>query len=699
MTAFHLDAEVQFLKGVGPRRADQLARLGITTVKDLLFHFPVRYEDRRNVCPIASLHEGETRTVRGVIHETNETRLRYGKSLFQMGIRDATGILRCIWFNVRSDYLKKKYSVGQHVVATGRVHLGKTERAFEMSHPDIVVLDEGEDETTGGILPVYPLTEGINQGTMRKIVAAALTGAPPVTENLPPLMLERLHLPPRHEAVLGIHRPAPDTPPEKLAACRTKAHKRMIFEELFLIECAMAILRSRNTERVRGVTIPAMDEQCAAVTARLPFELTPDQRAVLGEILGDLRGEHPMNRLVQGDVGCGKTVVAAVTLTLATMNGFQGVLMAPTEILAEQHFSNLTKMKDVFPLRVELLTGGTKKKEKIRQRAAEGEIDLLIGTHALIQQSVAFKNLGVAVIDEQHRFGVMQRAELMKKGERPNTLIMTATPIPRTLAMTLYGDLDVSTIRTMPKGRQAIQTKIIRPAEKAKAHLLINNEVKKGRQAYIIYPLVEESEKSELKAATVMWKVFQEQIFPHLRVGLVHGRMKQDEKNDVMHRFMRREVDVLVSTTVVEVGIDQPNATVMMIEHAERFGLAQLHQLRGRVGRGADKSSCLLAIEYPLSAVAKERLKVMTESGDGFVIAEKDMELRGTGDLLGTRQSGLPSLKMANLVRDFEILKFARNEAFDLVRHDPELQKPEHRGLRAEMQRDWRERFQLVDVG
>ncbi|TBR20577.1 MAG: DEAD/DEAH box helicase, partial [Candidatus Nitrosotenuis sp.] len=438
MTAFRLDAEVQFLKGVGPRRAEQLARLGITTVKDLLFHFPVRYEDRRNIRSIDSLTEGETHTIRGVIHETNEKRLRFGKSLFQMGIRDATGILRCVWFNVRSDYLKKKYSVGRQVVATGRVHLGKTERSFEMSHPDIVVLDEGEDEATGGILPVYPLTEGINQGTMRKIVAAALDAAPPVPENLPAAMLERLHLPPRHEAVIGIHRPAPGTPPEKLTACRTKPHKRMIFEELFLIECAMAILRSRNTERVRGVAIPATGDQCASVTARLPFELTADQQAVLREILADLRGEHPMNRLVQGDVGCGKTVVAAVTLALAAVNGFQGVLMAPTEILAEQHFSNLTKMNNVFPLRVELLTSGTKKKDGIRARAAAGEIDLLIGTHALIQQSVAFKNLGVAVIDEQHRFGVMQRAELMKKGERPNTLIMTATPIPRTLAMTLY---------------------------------------------------------------------------------------------------------------------------------------------------------------------------------------------------------------------------------------------------------------------
>lgn len=699
MTTLRLDSEVQFIKGVGPRRAECLARLGIATVRDLLFHFPARYDDRRNVTPIDRVAEGSVWTVRGTIESVSEKRLRYGRGLFEAVIADATGRLRGVWFNVRSDYLSRKYKPGMAVIATGRVQLAKTGKSFEMPHPDLLALDPEEGEGTGGILPVYPLTEGIPQNAMRKLVSVAVAGAPPVPENLPVELVRRLHLPARHEAVAALHDPAPDTPAEKLASFRTKPHKRLIFEELFMIEIAMAVIRGRNTDRVAGVRIPVSPEQVARVASRLPFELTPDQKTALDEIVADMRGPHPMNRLVQGDVGCGKTVVAAASAALASAHGYQSAMMAPTEILAEQHFRTISRMGESIGLRVGLLTSGMKGKDAVRRAAADGEVDLLVGTHALIQGGVSFKNLGFTVIDEQHRFGVLQRAELMKKGERPNTLIMTATPIPRTLAMTLYGDLDISCIRTMPKGRAGIETRVVRPAEKAKAHLLINREAQKGRQTYIICPLVEESEKSELKAATTMREVYRREIFPHLRVGLVHGRMKQDEKADVMGAFARRELDILVSTTVIEVGIDNPNATVMMVEHAERFGLAQLHQLRGRVGRGAEKSYCLLAMEYPVSAVARQRLKVMAESTDGFYIAEKDLELRGTGDLLGTRQSGLPALRLANLVRDFDILMAARKEAFALVKDDPELQKPEHRPLRAEMEKNWKDRLTLADIG
>ncbi|MBI5178956.1 MAG: ATP-dependent DNA helicase RecG [Nitrospinae bacterium] len=693
-----LDSEVQFLKGVGPRRAEQLARLGIKTVGDLLLHFPVRYEDRRDIRAVAELKEGETQTVRGVILSFTETRLRFGKRMVNAVIKDATGLLRAAWFNVRSDYLSKKFKPQMNIIATGRVQLARDGTSFEMHHPEIVVVEEGEDEATGGILPVYPLTEGVNQNTMRKIVSAALAGAPALPENLPLPLLAKLHLPARDAAVRLLHHPPKDTHPQKLATFRTVAHKRMIFEELFLIECAMAVLRSRDTDRARGIAIEVKKEHLDGIISKLPFELTPDQKNVLDEIVADISCPHPMNRLLQGEVGCGKTVVAAVAVTLAALNGYQAVLMAPTEILAEQHYKNITRMHGAFSLKTALLTSGTKKKDLIRERAANGEIDLLVGTHALIQQRVGLKNLGLAVIDEQHRFGVMQRAELIKKGASPNTLIMTATPIPRTLAMTLYGDLDISVIRTMPKGRAATETRVIKPSELSRAHVLIHREVEKGRQAYVIYPIVEESEKLELKAATLMFEEYRKNIFPDLRVGLVHGRMKQDEKADVMAKFAERELDILVSTTVIEVGIDQPNATVIMIEHAERFGLAQLHQLRGRVGRGTEQSHCLLAIQYPMSAVAKERLKIMTQSTDGFFIAEKDMELRGTGDLMGTRQSGLPTLRVANLVRDFDILVAARKEAFELIKEDPELARPECTALRKEMERNWQERFTLADI-
>ncbi|MEE8484516.1 MAG: ATP-dependent DNA helicase RecG, partial [Nitrospinota bacterium] len=596
------DSRVQYIKGVGPRRADQLARLGIATAGDLLFHFPIRYEDRRNVKNIANLASGEVQTVSGVIESAREIR-RGRRRMFEAVIKDESGKMRVIWFSVKGDYLSKKYRAGKKVIATGKVGYNAHAKSFDMAHPDIEViggkddkdaLEEGRDDKEGGgILPVYNLTEGVTQKTMRKIVGNILASDINIPEIIPQSVLQNQKLMPRNDAVRQIHFPDDKASVSELEDFSAPAHRRMIFEEFFIIECAMAIVRSRNTDRAKGVQVEIDGETARGIIAKLPFELTPDQINSLKEIVSDLKSEHPMNRLLQGEVGCGKTVVAGVALSLAARGGYQTAMMAPTEILAEQHYKSIDKMKDALGLRTALLTSGIKEKEEIKEKLKNGEIDLLVGTHAVIQEDVEFKNLGLAVIDEQHRFGVRQRAQLVSKGALPNTLIMTATPIPRTLAMTLYGDLDISTIKTMPKGRGEVETKVIKPNEMQKAHLMIHREIKKGRQAFIIYPLVEESEKMELKAATDMFEYHSKKIFPDLRVALMHGRMKGDEKAAVMHAFTKGDVDILISTTVIEVGIDQPNATVMMVEHSERFGLAQLHQLRGRIGRGSEKSYCL----------------------------------------------------------------------------------------------------------
>ncbi len=697
-----LDSDIQFLKGVGPVRAAKLSRVGIKNVGDILFHFPFRYEDRSIVTPIESLSEGETFTINGEIVSTKTQKGRYGKSRFQLSVKDKTGIMSCLWFSVRGDWHSKKYKQGLTVLATGKVSFSNYQKCFEMTHPDISVLDDnGTDTASGGIKPVYPLTEGINQKVMRGIVLKAVEIAEKVKETLPAPILKRHSFPQRDAAVRFIHLPDEGDGTEKVNSFRSPAHLRMIYEEFFLMETAMAVQRSRNTEKIKGVNVKVRRDIIPEILLAFPFKLTSDQRNVLNEMAKDLEAEQPMNRLLQGDVGCGKTAVALIAMLLAVADRHQAAIMAPTEILAEQHYNTILKLKTSFPIKPALLVAGMRKKEKdkVLAKIASGEINLVAGTHALIQQGVEFKNLGVAIIDEQHRFGVKQRAELISKGEKPNTLIMTATPIPRTLAMTIYSDLDISIIKTMPKGRGSVKTEVIRPNDTQKAYLRIHREIEKGRQAYVIYPLVEESEKSELKAATKMYENFREKIFPHLKLGLVHGRMKPEEKNSVMHAFMKREIDILVSTTVVEVGIDQPNATVMMVEHAERFGLAQLHQLRGRVGRGGEKSYCLLAVGYRLSAIARERLKVMTQTRDGFLIAEKDLELRGTGDLFGIRQSGLPTFRVANLLRDFDLLKLAKDEAFALVAKDPELKLPENRPLRDELERSWRDRFELADIG
>lgn len=695
------DSLVQYVKSVGPRRAEQLGRLGITTVSDLLTHFPVRYEDRRNIQPIAELKEGETQTIRGTIASAGELKRRGGRRMFQAVIKDKSGFLRAVWFSTRGGYLVKKFRAGKPVIGTGKVVYNSYQRCLEMMHPDMEVVEEGEQERSGGILPIYSLTEGITQKSLRAILNRVFESRLKLPETLPKQIIKSLKLPGRDEAVRKLHEPKENESVELLNSFGSASHRRLIFEELFVIECAMAILRNRNSERVQGVSIATDKSELQTMVSALPFELTPDQKKALNDIVKDLRSAHPMNRLLEGDVGCGKTVVAALAAALVKRGGYQSVFMAPTEILAQQHFETLTKMSRLLGLKSALLTSGIKEKEKERtkQLVMEGGLSLLVGTHALIQKDVLFQRLGLVIIDEQHRFGVRQRADLMEKGKSPNILIMTATPIPRTLAMTLYSDLDISAIKSMPKGRGEVETRIVPPGDRSKANMLIHREVKKGRQAFIIYPLIEESEKLELKAATRMWEEYRKKIFMDLRVGLVHGRMGSDEKSRVMSRFAKRELDVLISTTVVEVGIDQPNATVMMIEHAERFGLAQLHQLRGRVGRGPEKSYCLLAIEYPMSALAKARLKVMTQSRDGFVIAEKDLELRGTGDLFGTRQWGMPSLKIANLFRDMEILRTAKNAAFDYIKSDPELKSPDSQPLKKELLRNWRDKFSLVDVG
>ncbi|RMF88793.1 MAG: ATP-dependent DNA helicase RecG, partial [Nitrospinota bacterium] len=547
---------------------------------------------------------------------------------------------------------------------------------------------------------IYPATEGMPQKQLRRIMKQVIdTYGDKIEETLPPALRERWRLIPLSEAIRQVHFPDDSVDVELLNAQRSPGHRRLIFEELFFLELALALKRQGTLEEKRGIAYHGEGKLQEKLRRLLPYRLTAAQERVLEEIRQDMRQPHPMNRLLQGDVGSGKTIVALFALLTAIESGYQAAIMAPTEILAEQHYLTLYPYLEQLGYPMALLTSNVRgtRREALLSAIARGEIALVIGTHALIQEDVRFARLGFVVIDEQHRFGVLQRASLMQKGYHPDVLVMTATPIPRTLAMTVYGDLDVSVIDQLPPGRQPITTRVFYEKQRERAYQLVRSEVEAGRQAYLVYPLVEESEKLELKAATEMATRLQQETFPQFSIGLLHGRMRSEEKEAVMRAFAAGEIDILVSTTVIEVGIDIPNASVMLIEHAERFGLAQLHQLRGRVGRGPHRSYCLLLAHYPMSEEARQRLRVMVESQDGFYIAERDLEIRGPGEFMGTRQSGLPELKLADLVRHQQLLQEARQAAFSLVREDPKLQS--YPLLRAVVQRDWLPRVSLIEVG
>ncbi len=681
------------LSGVGPQRAKNLAKLGLDTIEDALVqHLPLRHEDRSRIIPLGRVSVGEARTCAGIIAGISPPPRGRPRMPLVVMIRDVSGFLNCAWFN--QPYLARVLKRGQRLIVHGRVQpYGRG--PLQMSVKDYEVVEDGPDEMlhTGRLVPVYPLTEGLTQRPLRRLMKRLVDGwADQLDDPLPEPVRAGRALLPLPQAIRGAH--FPETQDEQAAA-----HRRLVFDDFFLLEVGLAIRRHREGRR-RGLAMNPPGALVRRLRASLPYTLTAAQERVWGEIHTSMSEPYPMSRLLQGDVGSGKTVVAALAVLTAIEAGYQAALMAPTEILAEQHMITLSQLLGPLGVRVVLLTGAVKGKARQEAAAAaeSGEAGCAIGTHALVQGGVGFKRLGLAVIDEQHRFGVAHRAALRGKGENPDVLVMTATPIPRTLALTLYGDLDVSILDELPPGRRPVVTVARGESKRREIYDFLRKQIDEGRQVYVVCPLVEESEASDLRAATEMAERLQREVFPDRRVGMIHGRLGFQDKERVMREFKDGAVDVLVSTTVIEVGIDVPNASVMLVEHAERFGLSQLHQLRGRVGRGSWKSYCIL-LAGSSSEDAQRRIAAMTGTNDGFRIAEVDLELRGPGDFFGTRQSGLPDFRVADLLRDGAMLEEARREAFALVHADPQLAASEHRGLRGALLARWRGQLDLAGIG
>ncbi len=697
-----LKTPVQFVKGVGPKRAEQLATLGLTTVDDLLFHLPFRYEDRRDVRTISMLRPGEHATIEAEIHGVQE-RFAGRRRILEASAVDASGKLTLLWYHQLA-YFRSRFREGQRVLLHGKVEASKAmgpSQRLRIVHPEVELLEGQEDADTGRIVPIYTKPAGIPIGAMRRLVHAAVDQHAGRTPSaLPPAIAERRGIMDLAAALRAVHQPSPEADVDELNSGTSAAHRAIVYDELFYLQLGLA-LRKHNVVEEPGIAFAVPAARATELAATLPFAFTGAQRRVIAEIERDMAAPHPMHRLVQGDVGSGKTVVALHAATIAIAAGYQAALMAPTELLAEQHCATLRRFGHPIGLRIALLTGGVQGKLRGRtERAiARGDIDLVVGTHALIQDGVAFKRLGLGIIDEQHRFGVLQRQTLKRHGTNPDILLMTATPIPRTLALTLYGDLDVSAIDELPPGRRPIVTRIFNQRQRERVLELVAHELDQGRQAYVVYPLVAESEKIDLLDATRMARELSAGPLVKYRVGLMHGQMRGDEKDAVMRRFRDGDYQVLVCTTVVEVGIDVSNATVMVIEHAEHFGLAQLHQLRGRVGRGEHRSLCFLLASYAQGDQARERLKVMEETNDGFRIAEKDLELRGPGEFLGTRQSGLPDFRAANLLRDGALLRDAQEDAAAWLAGDPALASPVSLPLRAVLESRWAGRLELARIG
>jgi ATP-dependent DNA helicase RecG len=645
------------------------------TVEDLLHYLPMRYEDRSNLARISQLQDGQTASVEVMVRVGGIIPLKGGRlKMYEFIATDGEGQVRAYWWN--QIYLNKVFSRGTRVIIYGQWKLNRYKGYFEVENPEYEILSyDDDDKDTAAIhtarrVPIYRKLGDFRTRQLRSIFHHVLNsllsrGEKEIPESLPEETISRCHLIQRAEALRKAHFPADDSPIDDYNLARSPAHRRLIFEEFFWLAIALGVRRGERMSEPKGAAIEVTDRVREAVRSILPFAPTNAQKRTLKEIVDDMTGDKPMNRLLQGDVGSGKTIVAVQAMVIAIENGYQTALMAPTEILAEQHARNIRRWLASTTYRVELLTGSLRAKEKreIQDAIAAGDVDLVAGTHALIQEAVQFKKLGLVVIDEQHRFGVMQRAEIRRRGMNPDVLVMTATPIPRSLAMTVYGDLEVSVIDEMPPGRTPISTHVRGDDRRAKIYDFIREQIKKGRQAYVVYPIIEESEKLDLRNATEMYQNLKTEIFPEFKVGLLHGKMKPAEKDEVMQAFSGNKVQILVATTVIEVGVDVPNASVMLIEHAERFGLSQLHQLRGRVGRGAAESYCILLAQFNKTKEARERLKIMEETTDGFKIAERDLEIRGPGEVMGTRQSGIPAFRIANIVRDQKILEMARREA------------------------------------
>jgi ATP-dependent DNA helicase RecG len=713
-----LGTPVQYLKGIGPKLAEVLAAKDIRTVDDLLHYLPFRYEDRLNPRGIAELRPGEMATVIAEVRTSALFRTRR-MPIFEMTAGQGRARLKCIWFN--ATYMKDRFQPGQMLALYGKVEAGRNGE-LQLMQPQVEVLSEdGEPEEAGANLNaslevgrIVPIYESAGAGRLtsrwfRRVVHAALQSLPPDQDDpIPAIVRQRLSLIPSREAMQKVHWPEAGESFQDLQSFRTPSHIRLIFEELFFIELGLELKR-REQRAQTGIAFQLNDAARSAIKKILPFHPTAAQKKVLKEIAADMAKASPMRRLLQGDVGSGKTIVAFEAAIIAMENDCQVALMAPTEILAQQHYFSARRILEAAGYRIVLLTGSLEqdRKREIRRHISQGGAQLVIGTHALIEQKVEFAKLGLVIVDEQHRFGVLQRFKLMSKTgtptqtvAEPDVLVMTATPIPRTLALTLYGDLDLSVIDELPPGRTPIITRRITDDESDKVWEFVRKQVVEGHQAYIVYPVIEDNEESELKAAMKMYRQLSDRTFSELKVGLLHGRMDSELKEQVMRMFQKGELQVLVATTVIEVGVDVPNATVMVIEHAERFGLAQLHQLRGRIGRGAAKSYCVLMTGGKISEDGERRLDAMVRTCDGFEIAELDLELRGPGEFFGTRQAGSPSFQVANIMRDRDLLELAKREAAAvLAGPNNEVSQAEiDRALR-HMRAKWPKSYGLVEVG
>ncbi|HET9743974.1 MAG TPA: ATP-dependent DNA helicase RecG [Terriglobales bacterium] len=729
-----LHTSIQYVKGVGSRVAAVLGEKGIATVEDLLYYLPFRYEDRANPQSIADLRPGQMASVIGEVRGSALYRTRNGMPIFELIVAQGRTAIACTWFH--GAYLKDRFKPGQVLALYGKVEagFGRSRGRLQLMQPQIEVLGTDPEEIAdvdlleskieespefGRIVPVYEAAGKLNSRWFRRTIHRALQElAPELPDGIPASIQQRLGLAPRRQAFVEAHFPVVGESIADLESRNTPAHRRLIFEELFFLEVGLELKR-RNLRRRTGTSFQLTDSVRAAIKKLLPFHPTAAQKRVLAEIAADMQSPAPMRRLLQGDVGSGKTIVALEAAVIAIENGYQAALMAPTEILATQHYLSARKLLEDHGYRVALLTGSLEESRKrdTRRHLARGDAHLVVGTHALIEEKVEFSKLGLIVVDEQHRFGVMQRWRLMRKPSdetaEPDVLVMTATPIPRTLALTLYGDLDVSILDELPPGRTPIVTRCVSDERAAEVWQFLRKQVAQGRQAYVVYPVIEGSEAPHefqpegtkikgagLKAATAMYDELRKKVFPDLRVGLLHGRLSADEKEIIMGRFKRGEIDVLVATTVIEVGVDVPNATMMVVEHAERFGLSQLHQLRGRIGRGSARSYCVLMTAGKITEEGQRRLDAMVGTQDGFAIAELDLELRGPGEFFGTRQAGAPSFRVANLIRDRKLLELARAEAQQIVNSDkPPITNMERTTVMSHLKTHWQRRYGLVEVG